>query len=236
MVLKLQTVRIGLIVIFVFTNLIKMEKETVIIADYREKQSGLPELLIKKGAVLTHQSLSAGDYFIKGACLIERKTAEDFVQSLIDGRLFNQCRKIRESGHPGLLIIEGNLVAVDRKISAEALNATLLSVMVSWQMPIYFSSGKDETASALLRIGSFQKKSKNREVLRGSSKQKCHGSQIFFLQSLPKVGPQLALRLISYFGTLERIATAGVSELKAVEGVGKNKAEFIFQFFRTDYS
>lgn len=213
-----------------------MEKETEIIADHREKQSGLPELLIKRGAELTYQSLKAGDYFIKGACLIERKTAGDFVQSLIEGRLFNQCRKIRASGHPGLLIIEGNPLSVDRKINAEALNAALLSVMVSWQIPIYFSSGKDETATALLRLSSFQNKSKKQEVLTGSSKKKCHGSQIFFLQSLPHVGPKLALRLINHFGTLERIATAGVSELKAVEGVGKNKAETIYHFFRKSYA
>jgi Fanconi anemia group M protein len=213
-----------------------MENGTVIIADHREKQSGIPELLMKKGAELTYQSLKAGDYFINGATLIERKTDRDFVQSLIEGRLFDQCRKLRESGHSGLLIVEGNLATNDRRISAEALNAALLSVMVSWQIPIYFSSGKDETASAFLRIGGFQNKSMKQEVLRGSSNKKCHGSQIFFLQSLPTVGPKMALKLLNHFGTLERIATAGVSELKAVEGVGKNKAEFIFQFFRKDYS
>jgi len=213
-----------------------MEKETEIIADHREKQSGLPELLVKQGAELTYQSLKAGDYFINRTLLIERKTAGDFVQSLIDGRLFNQCRKIRESGLSGLFIIEGSLDLIDRKISAEVMQGALLSIMVSWQLPVYFSSEKKETANVLMRICHFQKTPGNPARLHYGSGKKCHGSQVFFLQSLPNVGPKLALRLINHFGTLERIVNAGVSELKAVEGVGKNKAEFIFNFFRKSYS
>jgi len=213
-----------------------MEKNVEIIADHREKISGLPELLIRHQAVVTFSSLKAGDYLLNNTLLVERKTAGDFVQSLLDGRLFNQCRKIRESGLSGLFIIEGNLDLIDRKISVEAIQGALLSIMVSWQLPVYFSSGKEETANVLMRICNFQKTSGNSARLHYGSGKKCHGSQIFFLQSLPNVGPQLALRLLGHFGTIEHIVTADVIELKSVEGVGKKKAEFIYNFFRKSYS
>ena len=45
--------------------------------------------------VVKIEHLSLGDYCIDGAVLIERKTAADFAQSLMDGRLFGQAVRSR---------------------------------------------------------------------------------------------------------------------------------------------
>ena len=68
-----------------------LEKVQVVVDD-RERPSGVVPELEKLGRVVVKiEHLSLGDYCIDGAVLIERKTAADFAQSLIDGRLFGQA-------------------------------------------------------------------------------------------------------------------------------------------------
>ena len=77
-------------------------------ADYREKGSGIIELLRNRGIEPEVAALAYGDYVINGAIAAERKTASDFVSSLISGRLFRQVSVLKlRSPHP-LIIIEGN--------------------------------------------------------------------------------------------------------------------------------
>jgi ERCC4-type nuclease len=61
--------------------------------DYREKASGLIDLLGAKMSKSRSRKVSYGDYVINDAITIERKTARDFLISLIDGRLFGQLSK-----------------------------------------------------------------------------------------------------------------------------------------------
>jgi len=79
-----------------------------IIADYREFHSGIPTLLLNRKVETKLENLSAGDYLLNGQILAERKTSEDFVQSIISKRLFYQCKKMRKKSLGLLFIIEGN--------------------------------------------------------------------------------------------------------------------------------
>jgi ERCC4-type nuclease len=56
---------------------------------------------------VTNLSLSARAYCIDGAVLIERKTAADFAQWLIDGRLFGKAKQMASSSLRPAYIIEG---------------------------------------------------------------------------------------------------------------------------------
>ena len=79
-----------------------------ITVDYREKPSGLHDLLKNCGASVEIAKLSHGDYIINDKITIERKTADDFLLSIIDGRLFNQLSNLKKfCSHP-ILLIEGN--------------------------------------------------------------------------------------------------------------------------------
>ena len=72
-----------------------MPNKLKITADYREKPSGIPDLLLKENIELTTENMKAGDYLINNHLLAERKTGEDFIQSLINNRLFGQCLKLK---------------------------------------------------------------------------------------------------------------------------------------------
>ncbi len=79
-----------------------------IVVDDRERSSGaVPELEKLGRVVIKIERLAVGDYCVDGAVVIERKTAADFAQSLIDGRLFAQAGRIETSHLRPAYVMEG---------------------------------------------------------------------------------------------------------------------------------
>ena len=67
------------------------ENIQVVVDDRERPFEVVAELKRSDRVVVQIEHLLVGDYCIDGAVLIERKTAPDFAQSLIDGRLFAQA-------------------------------------------------------------------------------------------------------------------------------------------------
>lgn len=202
--------------------------------DYREKASQIPELLAEEETEISFKTLKAGDYLVNDQILIERKTADDFALSMLTGRLFRQCSKMRNTGLVCLIIVEGNPMDTRHKISAEALQGALLSVMVRWQIPVYLVWDKHETVKAILRTGMQNMKAETSRPVWQKGGRKSRNSQVYFLQSLPSVGPKLALELLRNFGSVSRIINASQKELETIEGIGIKKAENLFGFFNME--
>jgi len=70
--------------------------DLIITVDYRENASRLTDLLKNSGALIEIKKLTYGDYIINGRITVERKTAKDFLISIIDGRLFNQLSSLKK--------------------------------------------------------------------------------------------------------------------------------------------
>lgn len=202
--------------------------------DYREKASRIPELLAEEAADICLRTLKAGDYLVNDQILVERKTADDFALSMLSGRLFKQCSKMRASGLVCLIIVEGNPLDRAHNISLEAMQGALLSVMVRWQIPVYLVADKHETAKAILRTGSQNIKAETNRPVWQKGGRKSRGSQVYFLQSLPSVGPKLALELLKKFGSVNQIVNASQKKLETIEGIGRKKAEKLFEFFNME--
>jgi len=92
------------------------KQERVIIIDSREA-STCPEIkkLLSKHFTVDIQPLESADYVLsktgkmKGSIGIERKTVNDLLSSIIDGRLFNQVIKLCDTYEYPVLLIEGSL-------------------------------------------------------------------------------------------------------------------------------
>ena len=67
-----------------------------IIVDEREKKSGIPELLKSVGMKIELKTLVVGDYIVAPETVVERKSIKDLVSSIFDGRLFDQCSRLKE--------------------------------------------------------------------------------------------------------------------------------------------
>lgn len=207
-------------------------------ADHREKRSGIPELLAGNIYVsMVMSSLPAGDYIINGSIGVERKSAEDFVQCIITNRLFYQVSKLKQSFSRSLLIVEGNPYTTSHKITNSAVRGAVLSILVSWQVPVMFTKNKEDTAAILIMIGrqTIIDLSQLAAPKKYSSK-KLVSRQLFLLQWIPAVGPAIAIRLLQKFGSIKATLNATEKELRQVAGVGRMKAKKIFTFISSSFS
>ena len=201
-------------------------------ADNREKSSGIPALLRNRFARVQMAQLAAGDYMINDEIVIERKTNVDFVQSLMDGRLFAQCAKLRKTGMIPLFIVEGNPYKTAHHIAPTAIKGALLSINLSWQIPIIKSSGKEDTADIIIMAAKQELNTLYFVRKSGKKPKNKQNQQHYFVQGLPGVGPMLAHKLLRHFTTIENLICANATALAEVEGIGKKKAEQLFRFFR----
>lgn len=205
---------------------------TTIIADNRERKSGIPDILAVKNVNVELRQLFVGDYMIDDKIVIERKTSEDFVQSIMDGRLLSQCARLRNSGAVPLIILEGNPFKTQHGISPEAIKGAMLSVSLSWQIPMIRSSGKEDTARLMVMASQQHERPPVFIRRKGIKPKKLQRQHHFFIQGLPGIGPALAHRLLLHFETIEQIVLADIKSLEKVEGIGKEKAAKLFKFFR----
>jgi len=201
-----------------------------ITTDFREQQSGIPELLVQKGIDVNISNIKTGDYLIGNELIVERKSAGDFVLSLLTGRLFKQCSRLAKSGWRPLLMIEGNLFATRHQMDHQALKGALLSVAASWQIPLIYSENTTDSANQLYMLC---RQAGNRTALIRQNTYKpkrLYKHQMRFLQGLPNTGVLTAFRLLKHFGNIQAVMNADLGELQEVEGVGKKTAEKIKAF------
>ena len=69
----------------------------MVYADYREKGSGIARELSESGVVVKLESLSWADYILSSRVGIEFKKVDDFVDSIIDGRLLQQIKDLKNN-------------------------------------------------------------------------------------------------------------------------------------------
>jgi len=196
-----------------------------ITADYREETSGLVDLLKKEDVFVEVEKVLYGDYVINDSITIERKTANDFLVSIIDGRLFKQLSNLKKYCANPILLIEGNPYETDLKFDPMAIKGALISAQVIWYIPVVFSQSREDTRDILMMIGKQDEAYIDVVPLRGGYRPKrLKSKQLYLLQGLPQVGPMLAKRLIEHFRSVSRIINASTEELMEVEGIGTSTA------------
>lgn len=200
--------------------------------DDREQSARLLPYLLEFGIDLQCTRLKAGDYLLYNSILIERKTSNDFIQSLVSGRLFAQCRKLQLNRYRPLILIEGNLYETHHNIDVNALKGAQLSIATAWNIPILYSADAKESAELLYLL---YKQGKTAVAMPGPGKayykpRRQTEKRIQFLQGLPDTGPVRASRLLDHFGSIEKVITADINSLRSVDGIGKKGAERIREF------
>jgi DNA excision repair protein ERCC-4 len=196
--------------------------------DFREKASGIIELLQVAEVTLEIGQVRYGDYIINETITIERKTARDFLISIIDGRLFNQLSNLKKNCINPLLLIEGNPFETDLQFDPLAIKGALLSTQAIWYIPIVSSESIQETKNIFLMIGRQEESSSDVVPLRGGYRPKrLKSRQLYILQGLPQVGPTVARRLLDHFGSVSKMMQASIEELMRAEGIGKASAKKI---------
>jgi len=197
-------------------------------ADQREMPSTVVEELLRGGFKVRPLPMGEGDYKVSDRVVIERKTTFDLSNSLIDGRLFQQIGRLRDTYERPMIIIEGDDIFNKRNIKKNALYGALASITIDFNIPIMFTTSPKETAEFLMVLARREaKEGRKPQLLNIQKKGGLREIQIRTLSGLPGISNMLADRLISHFGTLEKAFTATADELIEVDGIGKNKAREI---------
>lgn len=201
----------------------KKESDIKIEADFREKNSLVISELRNKGIKVELKNLFVGDYIINNI-VVERKTYNDFINSIIDKRLIKQLEKIKQ--YPNfLLIIEGNEEEIaNRKMNKNAIRGFLISVLLKSKVPILFTKDYEETSEFLYILA--KKQEKNNFSLRAKNRKMSKKEQLqFILEGFPGIGPTTAKKLLKKFKSIKKIINASEEELKEI--LGKKTETFL---------
>lgn len=207
----------------------------LIYVDSRETVS-LVEGLRKLGGRVEVKSLDFGDFVLSSDVVVERKTVDDFVKSVMDGRLFKQMAKMRENYRRPILILEGEMKDVVG-IGEKAFFGALASVISDFQIPIMTTRDEKETLKIIYHVAHREQSEREREVrVRGGRKPSSLSEiQRYIVSGIPGVDTVLADRLLKEFGTLEKVFSSDEKELKKAKGIGKKLARRIDELSKTKY-
>jgi len=217
-----------------------------IIVDIHEKNSLVLANLIESGAEIEIKSLEIGDYII-GDIIIERKTMQDFISSMLSRRLLEQLRNMTQYENR-LLILEGerlhehklpqlitNGVASKNRnetnINPNAIKGMILSISLDFKIPVIATENEAETANYLFLLAKQQAKQKTELSLHARIPKPKQEQKKYIIESFGGIGPATAEKLLKKFGTIKNIINSSAEELE--REIGK-KAD-IFRIVYENY-
>jgi len=217
--------------------------EVIVIADDRERSSGVIERLRTLGARVLVRRLEVGDYVVSEDFAIERKSVNDFVSSIIDRRLFEQAMTLLKSFSRAILIVEGDVerVLMWRGVTIRHILGALSSLLLMG-VSIVFTRNIEETAYLIYNIAKkLQVKEKKRvrvsptKIKMAKGGKTLRDAQVNLVASIPGISYELAERILEHFGSPRKFFSAHPSELRKVKGLGEKRVKNIIRVLDTSY-
>lgn len=208
-----------------------------ITVDDRETSSRVVGRLYELGTAITLERLEVGDYAVGDRILVERKTVQDFMNTLVERDLFGQIKAMADAVPRPVLIIEGedDLYSV-RNIHPNAIRGTLAAITVDMGVALIRTRDADDTADTLYVLAQREGSERGeRKVHPKKSYRSVREEQEYALAAFPNVGLKSARLLLEHFGSLKAIVDAEPEELAAVHGIGEKTARAIWDLARRPY-
>lgn len=199
-----------------------------IIVDERERKSGIPELLKSVGLNLEMKTLPIGDYIVGPETIVERKSIRDLMASVFDGRLFDQCSRLKEHFENPIVLMEGNVDEIE-EIAENPLifYGAISTVVLDFKIPVIPTPSAVHTAKLLVSMCSRKESHKGPYLKKIKKSSDIERQQLSVLCSLPGIGDKFAVRMLEKFGTPLKVLTATTADLAKVEGLGEARAKKI---------
>ena len=185
------------------------------------------------GSLPDHHSSDVTWQGPNGLVGVQRKTLADLVRSLFDGRLADECARMRLLD-VRVLLVEGvphwsptrRLVGVRPSITRDQLRGVLWSAQ---QRGLWVVTTHDlgDTVDCLLHLGRWLAKRRHVAFDRRPTQPGVAGTRAWgahLLQSFPLVGPVLGGSIWDHFGGVPLAWTCSTDELAAVRGIGPVRA------------
>ncbi len=208
-----------------------------IIVDSRESASPVIRELAKLNPSIKIENLVTSDFILSDRVAVERKTADDLADSIMDGRLFSQLIAMKRSYDLPILLVEGERTASARQISPESLMGAVASVLIDYLIPLVWTKSPEETALLLFSLARREQIKEKREPRVRAERKPATVDEMqeFIVASLPSIDAVRSKKLLEKFETVERVFTVSREELSEVEGIGEKISERIREILTAKY-
>ena len=199
-----------------------------IIIDERERKSGIPKLLKDIGVNVEIKTLPIGDYIVSHETVVERKSINDLIASIFDGRLFDQCNRLKEHFQFPIILLEGNVDEIE-SITENPLvfYGALSTIAIDYKIPIIPTPNASHTAKLLVSLSSRKESIKGPLLKKIKKSNDVQKQQLSVLCSLPGVGEKIAIRMLEKFESPLKVLSASTKDLAKIPGLGESRAKKI---------
>lgn len=196
-------------------------QKPLIICDYRERK--IIEILKNFNDIkVVEEKLEVGDFLIEDI-VIERKSVEDLINSVIDKRFFEQIENLKNQ--KALIIVEG-------MVTNEILGA--IARIISENISIVFTLNENQTAELLRKIAI--KKLKKANVIKTKIKKKGKTEKekiISILISFPGISYKSAEIIMKKYSSIKDFVNSSKSKLTSLFG---KRGENIYEILNKNFN
>lgn len=208
-----------------------------IIVDSRENSDLIKQLYKQEDIRVEAKKLDVADIVITEHIAIERKAKEDFVNSILNKRIFSQLIDLAKNYKRPLLILEGkqNIYTL-RNLNPNVIRATISAISIDFRIPIIQTDSIEETVEMIKTI--TKRANKERKVIspvanKTSSSENEELEK--FVATIPKINIMTAKELLGEFGTIKKLVNTKDDKLIKISGIGKLRAKSLIEFFNKEY-
>ncbi len=197
-----------------------------IAVDHRE-DGYFDELFKSMDAHVDRRVLEVGDFLCSARLVVERKSRNDFEQSVIDGRLFSQLPNLVSNYERTVVIVEGT--SEEGRLQRSSLLGAYSAIVADYGASLIFTSDKEATAELIFAFAKHEQLAKKQPMRIYAKKKTFTPSQNSraIVETFPMIGPKSAKALLSHFSSVEAIVNASEKEIASVPGIGKKRAKMI---------
>jgi len=199
--------------------------------DYREKA------LFKYFQQAEQVNLPIGDIVENGYC-IERKAAEDFLNSILNNHIFNQALSMY-AAYPGrcVIIVEGDLKSLPQtayfkgyKITIEGIRGAIASLYTKYHVPVLLASTRNGFVEMTNKLLEKQRESLNGDELIFIEQPACKARanpKLQVLLQMPKIGKKKALAILEHY-----VDFSNIGKMEKPKGVSEKDIETILEILK----
>ncbi len=211
-------------------------EDYTIICDNRETASAVVRALSLMGVKLELKQLLVADYILSERVGIERKSAQDFNDSIKDGRLFNELFELKNNFVRPILILEGDPF-INSNINQNALYGAITSIVLNLGITLYKTNDTSDSAMFIYQLAKKEQSESKMEVKLRFDKKPIEITRLleYIVAGIPGINALRAKNLLKELKSLQEIFNADIGDLMSVENIGKKIAQEIYKLSRFKY-
>ena len=175
-------------------------------------------------------------FVISERLAVDRRTRSSFLNGILDKTLFTSAIYLREHFALPVLIVEGSLEDEYRGFDPQAVRGALSSMVLEYGLSVIRTADLDETVQLLIMmIRQEQIGIPEISLIPKRTAKSLPDMQRRVVEMLPGCGRVMARELLQHFGSIGRIVSASVEELRELRGIGLKKAREMQQVLAAEY-